>query len=1050
MSADSQILDKLINSGVFLWDASEKRVFEISDNFRDFLGLRSNCVDARTLLQFLSQESIDSTYRKVSLGAKDWRSFFVIGGREYCVRFARLARYYDSDGVRHSAGTASVETDPPSLATVADQNAAKAPVSIFDDHSVESFRRPKDVRQADVYDLMAEMVKAFRAHFPPDVVVSVWMRVADEYLCVAVSGKILTAERQDVFRVGFRHRSKVVDEVIKTYGVQVFASMEPFTAISRMEVVAIHLSGLRCGAVSTVRSIDTGDPWGFVACVSSRVRDWSTDERQRIQLLSDSLSVFLAQSDAYSQVAHNLLLSQLACEAGGLYTWQWDVVAHKRSVLMADGTLADAPYELLAHHDDRASLLTAYASVECGRKSAFRLKARLRLAPGAAVKWYEVSARRVSSGPDGQASMIVGVARDIDEIVRAEYNKQKDIAKRNDIYNKMPAVIALCDPQGRQEYLNDRALVVFGIRTVEERLGVNIFDSPLISEEQKTAIKVNDSCSFDFIYDFRKVTQAGYYRTMRSDVVEMNVRSAKLYTGGVMTGFLFVFTDLSLVAVHKRRLKLFNGFFSEIGKFSKIGICQFGPGGFFSEQWNINLAVSGDVNPHRRMIESQAVCTADIEAINAALSSMYDHKITHYKRDARVRHADGEHIISLSFSYSEVVNAITAVSVDISDAHEKEEALVRALRKAEQVESMRSRFFNSISHELRTPLNSIVGFSDLIAQTQVHGDFARYAGIIRRSNAQLLNLVDGIMELSQLQTGNRYFTRQMVEVDSIVSDIHERMNGQQGVNVRFLAPHDQKMNGLKAPLDIVATSQIICKMVANAFHFTKSGCVMLWCSVEGGNIVFHVSDTGCGIPADKLESIFDVFEKVDVFGSGAGLGLTVCRELAHQLGGEVGVESAVGRGSHFWLSLPMFADEASTADKSATPRPNIVILPHNQDLTIAVSLLMPQCNVFSCSRNEFPKVWMDNRPRLSVIDVRECPDVAIHYVENVKAFGDDYVALVINTPDSGIAEADLLSAGAASVVMAPLTETSLAHAISRLVEGGLVRMPVADCKRIIS
>ena len=84
MSADSQILDKLINSGVFLWDASEKRVFEISDNFRDFLGLRSNCVDARTLLQFLSQESIDSTYRKVSLGAKDWRSFFVSIDAFYC------------------------------------------------------------------------------------------------------------------------------------------------------------------------------------------------------------------------------------------------------------------------------------------------------------------------------------------------------------------------------------------------------------------------------------------------------------------------------------------------------------------------------------------------------------------------------------------------------------------------------------------------------------------------------------------------------------------------------------------------------------------------------------------------------------------------------------------------------------------------------------------------------------------------------------------------------------------------------------------------------
>lgn len=81
---------------------------------------------------------------------------------------------------------------------------------------------------------------------------------------------------------------------------------------------------------------------------------------------------------------------------------------------------------------------------------------------------------------------------------------------------------------------------------------------------------------------------------------------------------------------------------------------------------------------------------------------------------------------------------------------------------------------------------------------------------------------------------------------------------------------------------------------------------------------------------------------------------------------------------------------------------------------------------------------MDNRPKLSIIDVRECPDVVAHFISNIKAFGDKFLTLVVNTPDSGISDASLIEAGAAAVVVAPLTVTSLSHAIERIMPGCVV------------
>ncbi len=1041
MYGQNPIYERLIQSGVFLWDASQRREFEVSDNFRDFLGLGVNKFDAKALSRFCNMDMIDSVFRTAAAGEEVWRCTYNVGGREYKLRFVKLSQYFDSEGVRHSMGSATLDEASQNVIEPSSR-LMDSPMSIFDGRACELFKSQTSLAQSSVYDLIADMLKAFRSHLPPGIMVSVWKCVGDEYLCVAVVGQIMTAQRLDVFRVGFQGKSPVMDVVMRKIGVQIFDSLEDFRSVSERDVKAFEDSGWKGCAISVVRSIDTDKNWGFVSCISSRPREWSGEERQRLQLLSDSLTVLLAQGAAYDRTLNQLVLTQMACEAGGFYTWQWDVKNHKRLILAADGALVEAPYEIYVHRSDREKFNSDYADVEAGRKSSFSIRMRARPLSSSCMRWFDVSVRAVTMAHDGRPSVIVGLARDVDKEVEAELTRQRERERTQEIYNKIPAIIAFCDTEGRQLYINDRCVDILGLRSKEDVKKTNVFDCPVFTEEQKMLIRTRDDCNFNMLYDFSAISKSGFFRTHRRDKVEINLRSSKLYSHGRVTGYLFVMTDSSMLLVQSRRMKQINDFFAEIGRFSKVGVCQFGSGGIASSQWYVNLAQDESAGIPANALFCENMDPADLAAINTSLAQIYAGVIRSFKQDARVRHPDGsKRIISFHFMYSDVVEAVTAISADVTERRERESALVRALRKSEQVESLRTRFFNNVSHELRTPLNAIVGFSELIAQYHTDDDLARYAGIVRTNNTQLLNLVDGIMEISQIQSNSRRYVRCRVEVDQVISNIHDRMDGLQHDGVQFVASHDPRMKGLSVSLDAVATGQILSKLVANAFAFTDSGCVMVWAQSDGANIIFHVSDTGCGIPDDKLSSIFDVFVKLNPFGTGAGLGLPVCRGLARQMGGDIGVESVVGKGSHFWLSLPLFAAEnqSSAADSHASSaHANVVILPHSQDLTLAVSLLMPVCNVFGSDREAFSRIWMDNRPKLSIIDVRECPDVVAHFISNIKAFGDKFLTLVVNTPDSGISDASLIEAGAAAVVVAPLTVTSLSHAIERIMPGCVV------------
>ena len=238
-----------------------------------------------------------------------------------------------------------------------------------------------------------------------------------------------------------------------------------------------------------------------------------------------------------------------------------------------------------------------------------------------------------------------------------------------------------------------------------------------------------------------------------------------------------------------------------------------------------------------------------------------------------------------------------------------EERVARA--EAEAANKAKTEFLAVMSHELRTPLNAIAGYADLIdagvrgpVTAEQREDLAR----IRRSGRHLLGLINDIMNFAQVEAGRVTFDIQrmpMRETLVTVEALSELLARAKGVSYSIL-PCDPAIHALADPDKV---EQILLNLVSNAVKFTDpGGSITIGCEPEGSRVRVVVSDTGRGIPADKLEAIFDPFVQVDKRFTrqtgGVGLGLAISRDLAHAMGGDLTVDSRLGGGSRFTLVLP--------------------------------------------------------------------------------------------------------------------------------------------------
>ena len=232
----------------------------------------------------------------------------------------------------------------------------------------------------------------------------------------------------------------------------------------------------------------------------------------------------------------------------------------------------------------------------------------------------------------------------------------------------------------------------------------------------------------------------------------------------------------------------------------------------------------------------------------------------------------------------------------------------RARGQAEEANRAKSAFLASLSHEVRTPLNAIAGYVELIEMglrgpiTEAQrADLAR----VRRSQQHLLGLIDNVLNFVRLDTGHLRYTIDDVPLSPTFQRVEELVLPQlQAKGLRYA--RDPEPSTLSVRADSEKLRQILVNLLTNAIKFTESGGeIVLSHGIEGAMVRIAVRDTGSGIPADKLDAVFEPFIQVGSSpGEGVGLGLAISRELARHMGGDIVVESESGVGSTFALTLP--------------------------------------------------------------------------------------------------------------------------------------------------
>lgn len=254
--------------------------------------------------------------------------------------------------------------------------------------------------------------------------------------------------------------------------------------------------------------------------------------------------------------------------------------------------------------------------------------------------------------------------------------------------------------------------------------------------------------------------------------------------------------------------------------------------------------------------------------------------------------------------------AVQTIVRDITYRKNIENELIRAKEKAEESDHLKTAFLHNISHEIRTPMNAIVGFSALLNEPDLTPDNQKsYLKIIIDSSDQLLAIVNGIIEISNIEVGILKTSKNEIDLNSQMMMLYRQYNqkaAEKGLEFRL----HTSLSGSKAvvELDSVKLVQILSNLLNNAFKFTGRGKVIFGYSIEGEFIEFFVSDTGIGINEDQFEKIFDRFYQVENSASrtyeGTGLGLSISKAYVEFLGGRIWLSSIPGKGSTFYFTLP--------------------------------------------------------------------------------------------------------------------------------------------------
>lgn len=491
------------------------------------------------------------------------------------------------------------------------------------------------------------------------------------------------------------------------------------------------------------------------------------------------------------------------------------------------------------------------------------------------------------------------------------------------LYVNLPVGVELYDRDGYLIDLNAKDMEIFGIRSKKDVLGVNIFSNPIMPKDVIKKLKENKSVNFRLNYSFKKADD--YYNTSKVGELDIVTKARILYDQrGEPSSYLLINLDNTEKMIAYNRISEFENVFTLVSVYAKVGYALYDLytfEGYAIKQWYENMGEK-DGTPLSQIIGIYSyIHPNDVGCINSFFEEVKQGKAHHFRREVRVKSGDGWKWICANITrnpQSVDPNKPEMICINYDITELKDSQLKR--ERAEELDRLKSAFLANMSHEIRTPLNAIVGFSQLLAETDDPEERHEFVEIIDSNNRMLLQLISDILDLAKIESGTMDFKFADMSVKEVINEIVTSFRIKMPDNVALIAPKDSPECQIYS--DRMRLTQVISNFLNNAIKYTSEGCITLAYEIIGDEIKFSVTDTGDGMSQEIQAHIFDRFYKGNTFKQGTGLGLSICETIVNRLGGRIGVNSELGKGSTFWFTHPY--SFSPNAKSPASPNPGTI------------------------------------------------------------------------------------------------------------------------------
>ncbi len=484
----------------------------------------------------------------------------------------------------------------------------------------------------------------------------------------------------------------------------------------------------------------------------------------------------------------------------------------------------------------------------------------------------------------------------------------------NVIFKNMAWSVEIFDEYGRMIDINDAGLKLFGT-TREEILGVSLFDSGNLQEESRALLLKGEVAHADVAYDFGKnAHDRSFVSRYKNEVKYLRVKCVPMKNAkGKVIGYLFLAYDNSKDYLKNQEIKrLFSKMKTAVDTGDSFLMELDIPKNVFTVDFNLTP------NPSNKTVArfweeatfapeqlDLTLHPEDVQLYNYYLQQLRTGKRS-YCSFAFRRIIEGESywfrasFRTYKWDKQKKAEKIVAYITDITREKEKEIQLF----KTREAEKVKSAFMANISHEIRTPLNAIIGFSNILVDMNSTEETEFFRKTINRNNVLLLQLVDDILDFSQIEVGTLKYNKGSVNIKEMCESVLKSYELMLTPEVKLVFNHNASDIFIYA--DRKRVRQVLSQFVGNAVKYTQAGSITINYDVDDDQmLMLSVSDSGIGIPEKELPMIFNYFYQINNFNQGTGLGLAVAKSMIEGMGGSIGVESEEGAGSVFWFTLPL-------------------------------------------------------------------------------------------------------------------------------------------------